>query len=802
MDRNSGSDTLFRVKHKKGVPMRGKYKLYDPSSGSAYSKLSQTYEVKLRKALNEQVTDSARNIHHRIHEASQNLRLDKDAIQRETKDGVTEDSEYSGHHVQFDTDVNNVSNNTSYANKHAINSTFVRHVQAEAIQPCTSLPLDLETQNAAGTPGSDETHRSHIFNDKDDFSARIQVPYLEEPAEEEKSQTEKLVKQKKGNVKSPILIESFKDSTLRSFPKSAVTSQSFSMLTFNAGLLEVRMLGLQMYQNPGYTEKRLRCIPSEMRKANADVVAFQEVYSDHHANYIVRELRDLYPYFARNDCPPVSEAFEKLYKRKKQHRKRGLGMFHSGLLFLSKFPILCANFHPWDVVTHLEALLANKGYLEIFVDIPAIGRIVFYNMHMASASVNPESSHIEKVRNEEVRQLLRTAERACRLGFSPIIIGDLNAAPNNCTSNYMSFLHNGWLDSYVLSRQKVRHKKWQGVKANNEYTHFPQLLNSVSIGDYVSVENVFGRNSSQKPHLEKVTVMSNLARSKSGEGFRLSQPYVYENSRWSRFIDYMSHVRSDLRRHDTTWQSVRAYYPRGSSMSLRVIHCHALKKDVPKKNKRMARHRKLSLKTKLRVKLRAPSLDGNKPKTKSFRERCSALFRRSKSRGSLEGHTTSRLLPAISARSKAQIDTSDVCFIIRDPSMQLKKPQVKRFRWQSRVRNFMDVTWDPKNPLNIRGPHAGCSGLRCDYIFLPPTHISGILQGFSPSAGEILFREPIVLIDKVGSAYNCLCSSFTSMKKVMLVTLSDHYGLKITLSRKVVNREGMYLNNIRSLRTM
>eukprot|EP00923_Selenidium_pygospionis_P045432 GHVN01078457.1.p1 GENE.GHVN01078457.1~~GHVN01078457.1.p1 ORF type:complete len:658 (-),score=177.27 GHVN01078457.1:944-2848(-) len=31
-----------------------------------------------------------------------------------------------------------------------------------------------------------------------------------------------------------------------------------------------------------------------------------------------------------------------------------------------------------------------------------------------------------------------------------------------------------------------------------------------------------------------------------------------------------------------------------------------------------------------------------------------------------------------------------------------------------------EFTWDPRNPLNTIGPHAGCHGSRCDHIFLPP----------------------------------------------------------------------------------
>ncbi|KAK1934753.1 putative endonuclease/exonuclease/phosphatase [Babesia divergens] len=800
------SDRLSRIRSAHHKPSNSKAKLYDPRKGSAYTRLSLTHEAKLRKYIQEENERRRMSgINHRNDTGKYEMQSSDDtASYIETSDVAMHDATSCESHVKFHKRGYTSEKPSQPTLQQSKSCAVFNDAVQDSLQPTISLPINLETQSMPRHVNTDITQKVDTDKKAQHFETRIQVPYRDDNLVALPKPQGRHVGNLEHKGKDPILIESFLDSMLSSFPVSRERCQSFSMLTFNVGLLEVRMFGIQMYQNPGYTERRLRCVPSEIRKANADVVAFQEVYSDSHMQYIVSELRDLYPYYARNDQPPVSEAFKKLNDRSKKYRKRGLGFFHSGLLFLSKFPILCAKFHPWDVVTPLEALLANKGYLEIFVDIPTIGHVVFYNMHMASASINPESTHVENVRNEEVKQLLRTAERACRMGFAPIIIGDLNAAPNNCTSNYMSFLHSGWTDSYVASRQKVRQKRWLGVKAQRTPESPPPILKTTSNGDFISVENVFGNNRSQRPQLDKVTIMSNMPRSKSGDTFKATPTGLHDVSRWSRLIDYISHGKSErLRKCGTTCQSVKAYYPRGNSLSYRVIHCHTLKKHALPKMKKMNRLRKRLLKCKLSIKIRAPCLDEEAKRTgRSFRERCSALFRRYKSRGQIEQAPMSKMSPIATLRSRLQIDSSAVCFVVKNPSMQLKRPQVKRFYWWNRRRNFMDVTWDPKNPLNVNGPHAGCSGLRCDYIFLPPPHIAGILKGFTPSSGEILFREPIIMIDKVGSAYNCLCSAFTSMKKVMLVTLSDHYGLKVTLSRKQVTREELYVNTLRPFRTI
>ncbi|GBE59628.1 endonuclease exonuclease phosphatase family protein [Babesia ovata] len=791
MENDDGFQRSQRSKTHSNRLHHARSKLYDPRKGSAYTKLSKTHETKLRKLRENERTLASSTVLRPL--------LSTRSCQSLCNDGSTsyvETSDSGSHDSSSDSQPPDWNNSQRKGKTAARQSQYIKSTVARRsgnvgdVVPTISLPLNLDAdKNVRRSSGG----RTALPPRVRDLECKLRMP------DDERISVVKELQDTTGRNKAEaassdaanasIAIESFRKSTLPSFRNSTQRPHSFSMLTFNVGLLEVRMFGIQMYQNPGYTEKRLKCVPSEIRKANADVVAFQEVYSNHHARYIIRELQDLYPYAARDDCLPVSEDFEKLYERNKKKKKRGIGMFHSGLLFLSKFPILCAKFHAWDVVTHLEAMLANKGYMEIFVDIPSVGKIAFYNMHMASASVNPESAHIENVRNEEVKQILKRTEKACRLGFAPIIIGDLNAAPNNCASNYMSFLHSGWTDSYVLSRQKAKQKRWLGFKdrrlKQNDFTFESPIVSEESIG----VENVFGDNKSQKPHLEKVTIMSNMPRSRSGGNMRHTYTGTRVGSRWSRFVEYLSLQKGDrLRRAATTWRNFKANRPRANSMRLRVVHA-ANRRRVPKSPKLAKLHKRL-LKNKLRIRVKAPCLERRAEKSaRTFRERCTALFRRSRSLWMGESKPTTQAVTFTTARSRTAIDPSSVYFLVKNPSKQLKRPRVRRFYWWYRRRNFMDVTWDPKNPLNMRGPHAGCSGLRCDYIFLPPQHIAGILQGFVPSAGEILFREPIVMIDKVGSAYNCLCSAFTSMKKVMLVTLSDHYGLKITMVRKNIKPE-------------
>jgi endonuclease/exonuclease/phosphatase family metal-dependent hydrolase len=73
-----------------------------------------------------------------------------------------------------------------------------------------------------------------------------------------------------------------------------------------------------------------------------------------------------------------------------------------------------------------------------------------------------------------------------------------------------------------------------------------------------------------------------------------------------------------------------------------------------------------------------------------------------------------------------------------------------------------DVTWDPHNPLNVRGPHRRSPPQRVDHLFVRGDDLR--TERVVPRSSEIVFFEPIVAT------------------AAGLMTPSDHYALRVTLA--------------------
>eukprot|EP00918_Siedleckia_nematoides_P061501 GHVU01134232.1.p1 GENE.GHVU01134232.1~~GHVU01134232.1.p1 ORF type:complete len:178 (-),score=54.40 GHVU01134232.1:41-574(-) len=86
--------------------------------------------------------------------------------------------------------------------------------------------------------------------------------------------------------------------------------------------------------------------------------------------------------------------------------------------------------------------------------------VTVLNIHLASGAVNPESEALEEMRNQELDQVLGVAEEAARRGRIPVIIGDLNASPTCCASNYCHVTGRGWRDGFGLAAR--RPWRWPG----------------------------------------------------------------------------------------------------------------------------------------------------------------------------------------------------------------------------------------------------------------------------------------------------------------------------------------------------
>ena len=73
------------------------------------------------------------------------------------------------------------------------------------------------------------------------------------------------------------------------------------------------------------------------------------------------------------------------------------------------------------------------------------------------------------------------------------------------------------------------------------------------------------------------------------------------------------------------------------------------------------------------------------------------------------------------------------------------------------------ITWDPKNSLNLGGPHKNCPPQTIDHIFLRAQDV----KNFKINQAKIIFAVPSIKI--------------SSHRKI---TLSDHYGLLVDLKCK------------------
>lgn len=82
-------------------------------------------------------------------------------------------------------------------------------------------------------------------------------------------------------------------------------------------------------------------------------------------------------------------------------------------------------------------------------------------------------------------------------------------------------------------------------------------------------------------------------------------------------------------------------------------------------------------------------------------------------------------------------------------------------------------TWDPLNHLNKENVHAHCPKQRVDHVML--SKLNSNWDGWTVSSASIVLSElivPVVVKDKTG------------LKTKEMVTLSDHYGLLVTLDTK------------------
>ncbi|CDJ46930.1 endonuclease/exonuclease/phosphatase domain-containing protein, putative [Eimeria brunetti] len=682
------------------------------------------------------------------------------------------------------------------------------------------------------------------------------------------------------------------------------------LLSFNAGLLEYKLCGLRVYQNPPFTQRRLHHIPAALLSAGADIICLQEVYGDNHADFIIESTRHKLPFVGRRTSG-------------------GRFSLHNGLMVLSKYPILHTQFHKFEDVTYIERCFASKGMLEVAVDVPSIGVIAIFNIHLASGAVDPESRYVEDVRAAEIRQLLKACDAAADRGHVPLVIGDLNAAPHLCASNYKCFVERGWRDCWLHVHGHQRHL------LQHHLLHQQQLLEEQQLDDqgielhdrhirrdlFVRVRRQRRMKLQRGPELEalqpppqapaqgtatsahaKATQQRHLSTSQATSprvrtvssdgdssdaereqkqqllgqrqrqggcppqrnGGSREQSVVRSNSTLQRDTNTSFGSSTNYSSNPEAGRSSPAYTSRdtsrGGSLELssnsssdataagqRTPRCRSKSalggriddEDIPTPKGLLGgyfgragggvqlplafelpaaaawAHREFFLTAKRRLIEQQQKWLGGGDKAPVLDVRLSLSAPQNHQRGvdatplasdcSLASCSTaltaarsgdSALVPAKAWRSgllaPASVDNnwpSDGAdgtvadWLLSDTDEETEPGESRdavihcapdEDRASLAACSRRDFTWDPENPLNSIGPHAGCHGLRCDYVFLPPHQFAGGLYPFLPVAADILMRDPRVLVD---------ACCFGCFGEVMLVTLSDHYAVRITLRR-------------------
>jgi endonuclease/exonuclease/phosphatase family metal-dependent hydrolase len=200
-------------------------------------------------------------------------------------------------------------------------------------------------------------------------------------------------------------------------------------------LLRVTVFGYRIFEFTPYIKSRFNTALKILKKIDYDIVCLQEVYSRLHAQKIVEELKETYPY-------NVFYHAEKKWK------------WSSGLIILSKHPIPYSDFHKFQKSTIDEGLFVDKGFLEAEIAVNDY-KIHLINTHTTAGGYfyHPEHKHTDQIREQQIHQMIRRShERACD---ASIITGDINAGPKVSKTNFEIFKFYQYRDVFDFSTNLV-----------------------------------------------------------------------------------------------------------------------------------------------------------------------------------------------------------------------------------------------------------------------------------------------------------------------------------------------------------
>ncbi len=201
---------------------------------------------------------------------------------------------------------------------------------------------------------------------------------------------------------------------------------SFKVLTFNSWLLP-SILGISQD-----SQSRKHQMPPLLASSDADIIALQEVWTLNDQNFLITQMaKKGYPFSARSNG------------NRRRGSGCGQGALGNGLIVFSRFEIRePAITHPFSCYTRMDEYFAAKGVIYFEVNLPNLGWIDFYNVHLGAVSFDSkkhEWNAKQMLSLEEQGQELLQFTRETRNNPVQVIAGDLNFHPfqwNEKTGDY------------------------------------------------------------------------------------------------------------------------------------------------------------------------------------------------------------------------------------------------------------------------------------------------------------------------------------------------------------------------------
>jgi endonuclease/exonuclease/phosphatase family metal-dependent hydrolase len=212
---------------------------------------------------------------------------------------------------------------------------------------------------------------------------------------------------------------------------------NLKILTLNAGLVDIRFLGLHVLEPTPYVEERLRVLPAHLIETRADVIALQEVYEEPHRLFLIERLKEHYPYHFHS-------------------RHEGFWGLEDSLMFFSKLPITEKHVIPFDQETLDQELATYKGVMVITVAVSPNREVVLYNTRTTAGGLrDPQNKVVENIRASQIHQILK-AIVGSRNTNPRIILGDFNSGPETSPGKYNLFKEIGLVDVYAQKHPFMR----------------------------------------------------------------------------------------------------------------------------------------------------------------------------------------------------------------------------------------------------------------------------------------------------------------------------------------------------------